>query len=440
MTLTWSGRTVIRVAASALALYGSPLAAQQLSGTETSLRARVEALGDSQIAFLAQSVNLPSGTFNPAGVRKVGSQLRAELDALGFTTRWVELPPEMKRGGHLVADRPARRRIAGGKRMLLIGHFDTVFEGEGQRFERADSIAKGAGTADMKGGNAIMLFALKALHAEGLLDRMTVSVVVTGDEEDPGRPLDQARKALIDAARTADVALSFEGGQPRFASITRRGTAGWTLSVTGRQAHSAGVFSEGTGYGSIYEAARILDGFRVALAGEPGLTFNPGVIGGGTDVSIDSSGTSVTASGKTNIVSRRTEVRGDLRFVTDEQRLRAMGRMREIVQQSLPGTSAAIVFEDGYPAMPETAAGRALLAQYDSVSRALGYPPVEALDAIRRGAGDLSFVAPYVAGMDGLGAIGGGSHSPEEWVNLRSLEMQTARATILMARLAGIRR
>jgi glutamate carboxypeptidase len=431
---------VVALALAPLTTHRSPLTAQALSRTETRLRERVVLLRDRQITFLEQSVNLPSGTFNADGVRRVGAHFRAELDALGFTTRWVELPPAMKRGGHLVAERAARRPVAAARRLLLIGHFDTVFEGESQKFERVDSIAKGAGTADMKGGNAILLFALKALHAEGLLDRMTVSVVITGDEEDPGRPLDTARKALIDAARTADAALSFEGGSPRFASITRRGTAGWKLTVTGRQAHSAGVFSEAAGYGSIYEAARILDGFRTALAGEPGLTFSPGVIGGGTDVSIDSSETQVRAAGKVNIVARRTEVRGDLRFITDEQKARAIARMQEITQQSLPGTSATLDFVDGYPAMPETAAGRALLAQYDTVSRALGYPAVEALDATRRGAGDLSFVAPYVAGIDGLGAMGGGGHSPEEWVNLRSLEMQTARAAILMARLAGIRR
>ncbi len=424
----------------ALVFAHAPLAAQTLTRTETRLRDRVAGLAEQQIGFLEQSVNLPSGTFNTEGVRRVGARFRAELDALGFATRWVELPPAMRRAGHLVADREARRPVAGGRRLLLIGHFDTVFEGEGQRFVRADTIARGAGTMDMKGGNAILLFALKALHAEGLLDRMTVRVVITGDEEDPNDPLEKAREALVSAARTVDAALSFEGGNPRFASISRRGTAGWRLTVTGRQAHSAGVFGEGAGYGSIYEAARILDGFRTTLAGEPGLTFNPGVIAGGTEVSIDTSETQATASGKTNIVARRTEVRGDLRFVTDSQKLHAAARMREIVERHLPGTSARFELTDGYPAMPETAAGRALLAQYDSVSRALGYPAVEALDASRRGAGDLSFVAPYVAGIDGLGAFGGGGHSPEEWVHLPSLVMQTARAAVLMSRLAGIRR
>jgi glutamate carboxypeptidase len=114
--------------------------------------------------------------------------------------------------------------------------------------------------------------------------------------------------------------------------------------------------------------------------------------------------------------------------------------MRAIVAKSLPGASAEITFDDSYPAMPLTEAGQVVLAQLDSVSRALGYPAIQALDASRRGAGDLSFVAPYIPGVDGLGALGGGAHSPEEFVNLPSLEMQTARAALLMARLAGLRK
>lgn len=418
----------------------APLGAQTLTRTETRLRQRVASLTEEQIAFLARMVDIPSGTFNVAGVRRAGALFQAELDALGFTTRWVDLPGTMKRAGHLVAERPARRPERGGRRLLLMGHFDTVFEGASQKFERADSIARGAGTQDMKGGDVILLYALKALAAEGLLDRMAVTVVITGDEEDPGEPLARAREALVEAARRNDVALSFEGGSARTATIARRGAAWWRLTVTGRQAHSSGMFAEGAGYGAIYETARILDGWRSALAGERGLSFSPGVIAGGTAVGLDSTETEATASGKTNIVPRRVEVRGDLRFLDDAQKDSAVARMRRIAAQHLPGTSAAFEFIEGYPAMPRTPAGDALLARYDTVSRALGYPAVGALDASRRGAGDISFVAPHLAGIDGLGAFGGGAHSPEEWVSLPSLEMQTARAAVFMLRLAGIRR
>ncbi|HEX7023338.1 MAG TPA: M20/M25/M40 family metallo-hydrolase [Gemmatimonadales bacterium] len=433
--------TTLRRYGARLVLFGllaSPLSAQALNPAETRLRDWIAAHREEQIAFLERMVNIPSGTLNIAGVREVGALYRAELDSLGFTTSWVDLPPEMLRAGHLVAERIGKRAGKNPKRLLLLGHFDTVFEGEGQKFVRTDSIASGAGSSDMKGGDAVLLYALKALAAGKLLDAMHVTVVITGDEESTGRPLNVTRGPLIEAARKSDVALSFEGGSRTLASISRRGASSWRLVVTGRQAHSAGVF--GQNYGAIYETARILDTFREQLVGPPGLTFNPGFIVGGTEVTIDSSDQAFEGSGKTNIISPTTIVRGDLRFVTEEQKERTRAAMREIVARNLPGTSAEITFEDSYPAMPMTRAGEAVLASYDSASRALGYPGIRAMDAVNRGAGDLSFVAPYIPGIDGLGALGSGAHSPRESVHLPSLEMQTARAAVLMARLAGVRK
>lgn len=421
-----------------LGLTGHSLAAQTLTATETKVRDWIAAHREEQIGFLEKMVNIPSGTLNVAGVRAVGALYRAELDTLGFTTRWAEMPSEMLRGGHLVAERIGKKAGKTPRRLLLLGHFDTVFEGEGQKFERVDSIARGAGTSDMKGGDSVLLYALKALAENGLLDAMHLAVVITGDEESTGRPLDLARAPLIEAAKRSDLALSFEGGSRTLASISRRGSSNWLLSVTGRQAHSAGVF--GSNYGAIYETARILNGFREQLVGPAGLTFNPGFIVGGTEVIPDTSGYTFTVSGKTNIISPLTLVRGDLRFVTEEQKERARAVMREIVAKHLPGTSAEITFDDSYPAMPVTAAGEALLAQYDSASRALGYPALRAMDAANRGAGDLSFVAPYIPGLDGMGSLGSGAHSPQESVHLPTLEMQTARAAVLMMRLVGIRK
>jgi glutamate carboxypeptidase len=434
-------RLACRAAATLLLLLAADrasLSAQTLTSAETRLRDWIAAHRDEQIGFLEQMVNIPSGSLNIAGVRAVGALYRTQLDALGFTTRWVEMPDSMRRAGHLVGERIGKKAGSRPRRLLLLGHFDTVFEGEGQRFVREDSIARGAGTSDMKGGDAVLLYALKALAATGQLESMHLTVVITGDEESTGRPLELARAALIDAARRSDVALSFEGGSRTLVSISRRGASSWMLQVTGRQAHSAGVF--GSSYGAIYETARILNAFRERLVGPPGLTFNPGFIAGGTEITPDTSGYTYTVSGKTNIISPVTVVRGDLRFVTEEQKEQARAVMREIVGRSLPGTSAVISFEDSYPAMPLTPVGQALVAQYDSVSRALGYPPVRAMDAVNRGAGDLSFVAPFIPGIDGLGSLGSGAHSPQESVHLPTLEMQTARAAVLMLRLAGIRK
>jgi glutamate carboxypeptidase len=420
-------------AALALLVPGATLARPKLEKTEERIRDHVRRTKDEQLALLERVVNIPSGTLNLKGVRQVGEVFREAFDALGFQTRWVEMPPEMGRAGHLVAEHPGK---PGTSRLLLIGHLDTVYEGAGQEFVREGPVARGAGTQDMKGGDVIILTALRALHAAGVLREAHITVVFTGDEESVGEPLSVARRELLEAARRSDVSLAFEGGDRDTAVVARRGSSSWVLTVTGRQAHSSGVFSESAGYGAIFESARILDEFRRELSGEQYLTFNPGVVVGGTEVSFDPRAVSGKAEGKENIIARGAAVSGDLRFLSEEQKERARARMREIVARGLPGTSARIDFTDEYPAMSPTPGNHRLLEMYDAVSQALGHGKVEAVDPGKRGAGDISFVAPLLDGLDGIGAIGSGAHSPREEVRLDSLGMQAERAALLIYRLS----
>jgi glutamate carboxypeptidase len=426
-------RYLLRAAFAVVALTPSVTLGQpKLSKQERRIREYVAKTHDAQIAYLERAVNISSGTMNFAGVRQAGALFRASLDSLGFETRWIAMD-SVNRAGHLFAE---HRGKPGGKRLLLIGHLDTVFEGEGQQFVREDSMARGAGTSDMKGGDVVILYALKALHAAAALKDANIIVVMTGDEESAGDPLALARRDLIDAAKRSDVALAFEGGSRGSAAVGRRGASSWLLTVRGNQAHSSAIFNESVGYGAIFEAARIIDGFRQALAGEQNLTFGAGIIIGGTTVTFDTAHVSGTAAGKLNIVPRLVTVPGDLRFLSEEQKENARARMREIVAKNLQGTTAEIVFSDEYPAMAPTPGNYRLLAAYDSVSQALGYGKVAAGDPGRRGAGDISFVAPIIDGLDGLGTSGEGSHTPSERVDLRSLPMQTERAAILVYRLS----
>src|SRR6266550_7916700 len=137
-----------------------------LSKIEQRIRDYVRAHQSDQVAFLEKAVNISSGTFNLAGVRSVGRLFEPEFASLGFEARWVALPDEVGRAGHLFAERKGNK----GKRLLLIGHLDTVFEGDGERFVRLDTLAAGAGSSDMKGGDVVVLYALKALQSAGALD------------------------------------------------------------------------------------------------------------------------------------------------------------------------------------------------------------------------------------------------------------------------------
>jgi len=418
-----------------------PTAAQaQLSDSDRRAIATVEREADRHIALLERMVNQNSGTLNLAGVRAVADILRPEFEAVGMEVRWVDMAGT-GRAGHLIATQVNRTRGAS-RHILLIGHLDTVFEPSSpfQLFTRQGDRATGPGIGDDKGGIAVIVAALRALHASGQLRRMDVTVVLTGDEERPGSPIAIARRDLIAAGREADYALEFENlareNGRDFGTVARRSSTSWTLTTRGRTGHSSGIFGEDQGYGAIYEMARILDGFRRELP-EPNLTYNVGVIGGGTPAQIDAQGLSVTASGKTNIIAETAIARGDIRTLSVEQDQRIRARMQAIVSQHLPHTSGELAFaEDGYPPMAPTEGNRRLLARLNDVNRLLGYPEMPEYDPARRGAADSAFVAADVDTLAGLGAAGGGAHAEGEWVDLTSLPRQAIRAAILMSRLA----
>lgn len=422
----------------ALALAAAaPARAQTLSATERKIAAYVDAHSAEAVSLLEHIVNINSGTLNPAGVREVGQVLAGELRPLGFDIRWTE-PADATRAGHLFAEHTGGR----GKRLLLIGHLDTVFEKDDpfQRFVRTGNTATGPGVNDMKGGDVVIVYALKALHAAGALKNANVIAAFTGDEESPGSPLDAARRELIEAAKRSDVALEFEtasrdAGQ-EFATIARRSSTGWTLRVTARPGHSSGIFREGAGSGAIFEAARILNTFHEELRGEEFLTFNPGLILGGTEVRFDKQEARGTAFGKTNVIAQSAMVSGDIRTISEEQLQRTRERMRAIVARHLPDAEAEITFSEGYPAMSPTAGNRALLDRLNQVNRAAGFAAMQPYDPGRRGAADISFVAPYVDGLAGLGVHGSGAHSNREQIDLATLPMQIKRAALLIYRLS----
>ena len=408
-----------------------------LAPDERAIVAHVDAHNAEALALLERAVNINSGTQNFAGVREVGKLFAAELDGLGFTTRWVDGAP-FKRAGHLVAE-----RARPGRRFLLIGHLDTVFEADSpfQKFERLNERqARGPGIIDMKGGDVIIVQTLKALHAAGALDRMHVTVVMTGDEEASGDPQDVARAALVAAAKGVDVAIGFEdgAGDPRSAVIGRRGTTAWTLTVTGKPAHSSQIFRPDIGYGAIFEAARILNVFRETLAGEPHLTFNPALVVGGTKAELDVTQARGSAFGKDNVIPEHAIVSGDLRALSVEQFAQARKRMEAIVaSSSLAQTKASITFDEGYPPLAPTDGNRKLLAMYDQASRDVGAGPVTAVDPDRAGAADVSFIAGHVPMiLDGVGLMGDGGHTVNETADLSVLPSQTKRAALLLYRLS----
>ncbi len=402
---------------------------------EKALVGYVDAGEASSIKLLEQIVNVNSGTMNFAGVRKVADLLRPQFEALGFKVEWIDGKP-FGRAGHLVASRAGR-----GKHILLIGHLDTVFEPDHplQRWERVDAnIARGPGTSDMKGGIIVGLAALDALRKAKVLDSLQLTFVLHGDEEDSGRPLDLARRDLIEAAKAADIAIGLENAADNTATAVtaRRSSTGWVVRVKAKSAHSSQIFAGDVGAGAAYELARILNGFYAEVRGAEFVTFNPGLVASSTQVDFKSQPLGAALSGKNNIIAPTAIASGDLRTLTKEELEQTRAKMRQVVAASLPQTSAEIEFTDSYPPMAPTEGNHKLLSMYDAVSRDLGFGAVTAVNPRNAGAADISFAADHVEmALDGLGLLGGGAHTPEEFADLRNYKIQTQRLAVLLYRL-----
>lgn len=382
---------------------------------------------EAMVSLLEKTVKIDSPSENVAGVRAHADALAEELRAIGLETRWVPLPEDSKRAGHLFAERKGSK----GKRLLLIGHLDTVLRGG--KFTRDGDTGRGSGASDMKGGNVVLVYALKALQATGALDDTQVVAAFTGDEESLADDVELTRRELIATARRTDIALAFEGARSGEATTARRGSSYWKLEVSGPTGHSSGIFSSAMGSGAVYEAARIIEGFHTELRKLPGLTANVSVIAGGAEVT--EKGFAVIGEGKGNIIPAKAIAKGDLRAVSPEQIKEAEATMRAVVAKNRPRTQPTIVFHHRYPPMAAEPRHLAVLASYSAVSVDLGLGEVKGNNPAQRGAGDSAFVAPYCAVLDGLGPYGAGAHAERETLNLNSLVPQATRAAILIYRL-----
>src|SRR5690348_7635722 len=240
----------------ACALFAVSPASAALRPAEQRMVATVDAEQQRTLGLLQRWVDQNSGTMNKAGVEAVRDMVAPEFRQLGFTTQWIDMGAA-DRAGHLVARHAGSRN---GKRLLLIAHLDTVFEPDSpfQRWVREGDWAHGPGAGDDKGGIAVIVAALRAMQSAGTLKDANITVFLTGDEEDAGDPRTVSRRDLIAQGKRADVALDFEdlaqedgpNGPIDMGSTARRSAGSWTLRVTGRSAHSAGVGANN--HGAIY--------------------------------------------------------------------------------------------------------------------------------------------------------------------------------------------
>jgi glutamate carboxypeptidase len=382
------------------------------------LRSRVEAAFDPYLEDLRRLVNVDCGTFVVEGVREVADFMQERFESVGWTTERRPHQPgrgEEQLGDLLVARlRGGRGPEDGGRRILLIGHMDTVFP-EGTAAERPfridDEAAYGPGVSDMKGGLLAGYYSVQALREEGFEDFASISYVCNPDEE-IGSPF--SRTAIIELAREADACFVLEGARENGDIVSaRKGVRDMRIVYRGRAAH-AGVEPE-RGRSAILQAAHATVALHSLNGRWPGVTVNVGVIHGGT---------------RTNVVPEQCELQVDLRAIDQRTFEEASAEAERVARNVVvPDVTVEVSSRSGFPPMEKTAATARLVEHAQSIAKELGF---DVRDALTGGASDANVVAGVgTPVLDGLGPIGGADHAPGEWLDLSSVVPR-------MALLAGL--
>lgn len=362
-----------------------------------------------QRTLLAALVNADSPSDQPAAVNQVGAMLREQLAALGLP---ATVHPEERHGNHIVAETPGLP-----PQVLLMGHFDTVYPlgTAAQRpYREEGDRAYGPGVGDMKGGLVCILYAVRALLQSGRPLRAGVRIFFNSDEE-PGSPV--SRRLLPEVTRGIAWAVLAEPSEPAgHLCVQRKGVGIFRFHVTGRAAHAGA--NPGDGVNAVVQAADLA--LRTAALADPGrgTTVNPGVIHGGS---------------QPYVVPDAAELALDVRVAEAAERSRIEGALAEMTAHpTVSGAAIRLVGSFHRPPMEIGAGTRDLMARVEAAAAALGQSVAFAPSG---GASDGNLlVAAGVPTVDGIGPVGGGYHTPQEYVEIDSLLRRTQLIYLLLAR------
>jgi glutamate carboxypeptidase len=372
-----------------------------MSGGEVSAQERqvldwLAAQGNAMQALLAQLVNIDSGTYNKAGVDRVGEAICAFLDSHGVG---FDVIPNGTFGNAI----RATVGTPGNRNILLMGHRDTVFpDGEAQRrpFTSDGARGYGPGCADMKAGLVMNSFVATALKRFGGAPAPVVALY-TADEE-IGSP---SSRALIEAeARRACLVLNAEPGRPADAVVTGRKAGVFIrFEVTGKAAHAGANFEQGAS--AIGEIAHKIVALHALTDLPKGITINVGIVGGGQTV---------------NTVAPSAHGEMDLRYIDPADRDATLKKVEAVMAQvTVPGTSATFEVYAEFLPLVQSEASKRLFDLYASCGAALGHTITGLFTG---GCSDAGFSAcagaPTVCAV---GPIGSRAHSPDEYVELGTI-------------------
>ncbi len=380
----------------------------------TNLNAILTELFPAYIRDLEMLVNLDCGTYNKAGVDRVG---RLMQDRFGDFGARIEAYRQETYGNCLYGKWQGR----GKARLVLIGHMDTVYsDGTASQFpfRRKGARALGPGVSDMKSGLLSGLYAIHALVSSGF-DEFAEIGLFCNSEEEVGSPV--SRDLYAPLARQADAALILEAGRESGGIVSARKGSGWyVITARGKSAH-AGVEPE-KGANAILAMARYTQALQALNSFRPGLTLNVGVVRGGT---------------RPNVVAELAEAEMDVRILRAADEAPLEQAIRDILaQQVVPGVTAEVRGGLQNPPMEKTTASAHLVELAKRAARDAGF---EVEDVATGGASDGNYTASYGAPtIDGLGPVGGKAHNAmEEWLNVDTIVPRAVMLANLMRAIAA---
>ena len=375
---------------------------------------------DDFVAELERMVNVDCGSYTPQGVNEIADRCVERFSVRGWDVERLQhdAASERERLGDLVI---GRLRGAGGPRVLMIGHTDTVFD-PGTVAERPFTIdgdrARGPGVSDMKGGLLTGFFAVETLQDAGFNGFGSITYICNPDEE-IGSPW--SREVIGSEADIADIALVLEGARENGDIVSaRKGVSDYRIEVVGRAAH-AGVEPE-RGRSAILEAAHKTVALQALNGRWPGVTVNVGIVQGGT---------------RTNVVAERCTIEVDVRSPEAGSLAEVETEIERIAREhTVPDVTVELGGGKWHRPMERKEAGARLAELAVEVAREIGF---ELRDAATGGASDANTTsAAGVPTLDGLGPIGGDDHAPNEWLDLNSVVPRVTLLAGLISRLGSL--
>jgi glutamate carboxypeptidase len=378
---------------------------------------------DAFLSLLQTLVNCDSGSFSPDGVNHVADLCEARLRSTGWAVERLVHEPGSgapRLGDVLIGRRRGTLPVAaGGRRLLLLAHMDTVFD-DGTAAERpfriAGSRAYGPGVGDDKHGVVAGIEAVEALCDDAGFSAFAEITLVCSPDEEIGSPF--SGPVIRRLAAEHDVALGLESARSGGEVVSaRKGVFAFAVEITGRASH-AGARPE-DGINAALEAAHTTVALHALTGRWPGVTCNVGV---------------VRAGSRPNIVPAHAELEVDLRAPTEAAFAAARAAVDEIVAEpSVTGARSRIRTLHHHVPWEKTEAVAALVREAQYAAKALGFTVG---DLATGGAGDANTTAACgLPTLDGLAPIGRAAHTDRECLYLDSVVPRISLLAALIARL-----